>query len=162
MKKTVFSLSLSWFRRQVSLLKSFRFQLNLHEMFWTCSQCMLISGNTNKHTLHCNSHHLCLPQSRLNSRHVLFVKHRVWTEFCLYGKYIVIIIVKTNLIMLLLTDVKAFIFCQFSNLIILPPPGIHRVTLSVLTEPWRRPRLYEYFTFFHSVFCKTLKSSLTV
>lgn len=115
------------------------------------------------YTLHCNSHHLCLPRSRLNSRHVLFVKHRVWTEFCLYGKYIVIIIVKTNLIMLLLTDVKAlrFIFCQFSNLIILPPPGIHRVTLSVLTEPWRRPRLYEYFTFFHSVFCKTLKSSLT-
>lgn len=93
--------------------------------------------NKQTYTLHCNSHHLCLPRSRLNSRHVLFVKHRVWTEFCLYGKYIVIIIVKTNLIMLLLTDVKAlrFIFCQFSNLIILPPPGIHRVTLSVLTEP---------------------------
>lgn len=101
------------------------------------------------YTLHCNSHHLCLPRSRLNSRHVLFVKHRVWTEFCLYGKYIVIIIVKTNLIMLLLTDVKAlrFIFCQFSNFTSTRNPSSDFVCIDGTLKTAEVVRVFHIFPF---------------
>lgn len=86
------------------------------------------------------------PQSSLR---VLSAEHMVWTGFYLLEEN------NTNEIRHKLFSPNSLQKHLTNNS---PPPGIHRVTLSVLTVPCSRPRLYEYFTFFHSVFCQSMKN----